>query len=369
MTHPYSDLPELAFWAPSVASRHMLDIEGLWSSPFPITPATKIVTYGSCFAQHFSRALIARGYRWLNAEPAPAALGEHVAKRFNYGTFSSRTGNIYTASLLRQWTEWAVGAAEPPEVYWEKDGRIFDPFRPSIEPNGFGSVAEMLKSRQTTIAAFGVSLRTCNLFVFTLGLTESWWDAELGCEYAVCPGTQAGRFDPSRHLFRNQSPDFVEENLTKAIELMRAARSGKMPVLLTVSPVPLAATATGKHVLVATIESKSILRAAAGQVAATLTDVSYFPSYEIISSPPFRGTFFEPNLRSVNRHGVDHVMRTFFSGVSSTDPVASVQKVAETVDAAVASTASTARSDPKKAPDDVECDEELLAAFGPGGAK
>jgi hypothetical protein len=68
---------------------------------------------------------------------------------------------------------------------------------------------------------------------------------------------------------------------------------------------------TGKHVITATIESKSILRAVAGQVASHSKVVDYFPSYEIINSPVFKGMFFEPNLRNVNPHGVNIVMNSF----------------------------------------------------------
>lgn len=42
-------------------------------------------------------------------------------------------------------------------------------------------------------------------------------------------------------------------------------------------------------------------------------DVHYFPSYELISSHPARGMFFNPDLRTVNERGVDFVMSHFFA--------------------------------------------------------
>lgn len=356
MMNPYETLPESAFWAPAVARRHMLDIEALWRAPFPITPGTQIATYGSCFAQHFSRALVARGFSWLNAEPAPKGLAEEDARRFGYGVFSARTGNIYTASLLRQWVSWALEASTPPDLHWEQDGRIYDPFRPAIEPEGFGSVEEMLASRRACLAAFRTSIMECNLLVFTLGLTESWWDAEGGFEYPMCPGTHAGTFDPARHVFRNQDYAFVRENLVRAIGMIRRARKKGPYILLTVSPVPLTATNSGNHVLVATMESKSVLRAVAGDVARVQHNISYFPSYEIINSPVFRGTFFEPNLRGVNHHGVDHVMETFFAGLP--------RPAARTADRR--RKAAPVASDRDEAADDLQCEEAILQAFGPG---
>lgn len=173
----------------------MLEINRLWTAPFEIHETTRIATYGSCFAQHFSRASVSRGYAWLNAEPAPSGVTEAAASDFNYGIFSSGTGNIYTTSLFRQWVEWALEITPIPAEYWEKDGRIYDPFRPTIEPDGFGSVEEMLQSRKYCLVAFRESILKCNLLVFTLGLTESWWNSEGGYEYPMCPGTHAGTFN------------------------------------------------------------------------------------------------------------------------------------------------------------------------------
>lgn len=352
--NPYESLPPEAFWSSAVARRSMLDIADLWTSPFPISRETRISTYGSCFAQHFSRALRSRGYTWLNAELAPSGLSGEGALRFNYGVFSSRTGNIYTASLLLQWCEWALGSAPVPSSFWTRGGRIFDPFRPNIEPDGFGSVEEMLASRAHAISALRKSLLGCDLLVFTLGLTESWWDVRDKVEYATCPGTRAGQFDSGQHQFLNQDYGFVRDRLEKAISLLRQVRGDQLPVLLTVSPVPLVATNSGNHVLVATTGSKAVLRAVAGDVASKVAAVSYFPSYEIISSPVFKGAFFDDNLRTVSRRGVAHVMDCFFAGLGQGSAgLASATAEAGTVDHA-------APSD-----EDVLCDEELLAAFGP----
>ncbi|MEI8180824.1 GSCFA domain-containing protein [Aestuariivirga sp.] len=329
----------------------MLDIAGLWKAPFRIDRQTQVATYGSCFAQHFSRSLVERGYSWLNAETGMPGMPAELQREFSYGVFSARTGNIYTASLFRQWVGWALEGISPPPLHWEKDGRIHDPFRPTVEPGGFGSVAEMEQSRAHSIGAFRQSLVDCDLLVFTLGLTESWWDAQAGVEYPMCPGTHAGEFDPARHVFRNQDYGFVRDNIVDAITTIRKHRREGPKVLLTVSPVPLTATNSGKHVLVATMESKSVLRAVVGSVAASMADVSYFPSYELINSPVFRGAFFEPNLRSVSRQGVAHVMNCFFAGLDEDATTAARQP---------------AVANPNEAPasDDVMCDEELLSAFG-----
>lgn len=355
--NPYRSLDEKHFWAPAVAQRNMFDISGLWEPKFPLARQMPVATYGSCFAQHLGRALQARGYKWLVVERAPRGLSLDNARRFNYGIFSARTGNIYTTSLLRQWVSWATGEAVVPKEVWEHEGRFYDPFRPVVEPNGFESEEELVRSRTACIEAFRDSIRRSRVLIYTLGLTESWFNAEQGYEYPMCPGTAAGTFDAARHRFVNQKYPEILRHLTAALLAMKQINRG-LRVILTVSPVPLTATMSGNHVLVATAESKSILRAVAGQLKTSFRFVDYFPSYEIINSPPFRGAFFEPNQRSVNPAGVEHVMRQFFSNFE-TLPVDSIQAPTREV-------RGVEHNPKRKTGEDVVCEEELLRAFGNG---
>ena len=45
-----------------------------------------------------------------------------------------------------------------------------------------------------TIAAFRRAILGCNVLVFTLGLTESWQDRELGVEYPILSGRCGRQF-------------------------------------------------------------------------------------------------------------------------------------------------------------------------------
>ena len=310
--NPYENLPPKAFWKLAVANKSMFDVSELWDPEFNIKPNEKVATFGSCFAQHIGNALKSRGFNWFISEQAPQGCSQALIKKYNYNIFSARTGNIYTTSLLKQWTEWALDKKPVPSEVWEKDGRFYDPFRPHIEPNGFESIEEIKKSQAQTIQSFKESIIQSDYFVFTLGLTESWFNKEQGYEYPMCPGTVAGEFDEVNHQFENQQFEKIRGNLSDAMALMTEVNP-KLKFLLTVSPVPLTATKSGKHVAVATMTSKSILRAVADQLATNRSNVDYFPSYDIINSPVFKGTFFEPNQRSVNPYGVNFVMDNFFT--------------------------------------------------------
>ena len=354
MAHPYEALPEQAFWRSAVAQRHFSEIEGLWSPKFAIDPQDRLVTFGSCFAQNISRALRKRGYDWLSTEPPPPLLSEAEASRFNYNVYSCRTANIFTTSLLLQWTRWAFQEQPAPAEAWRNDDRYFDPFRPTIEPGGFESADEMLALREVTIRAFAEAVTLADVFVFTLGLTEGWRNKQHGYEYQMCPGTAAGDFDATSHRFDNADVLQVIENLREVIDLMRA-HNRNLRFLLTVSPVPLTATNSDQHVMVATLEAKSILRAAASQMARYRDFVDYLPSYEIISSPVMQGAFFAPNKREVAPMGVEFVMNHFFSQLQRRTPaaVAAAPRVPSPV-----ATSGRSRAD-------LVCEEELLAAFGP----
>jgi hypothetical protein len=312
--HPYTHLPERSFWRTAVAEPDALDITDLWTPKFTIGQDAPVVTAGSCFAAHIGRALLEEGMHWYDAELPPPGLTRAERSARGYRRFSFRTGNIYTAAALRQWVAWALDEEKPPEEVWEENGTFHDPYRPTIEPDGFTSPDDVLRSRDITLAAVRTALTEADVLVFTLGLTEAWHDTLTGTVLPMCPGTVRGTFDPARHVLRNHAVAQVHSDLTSVLALARGINS-RLRMVLTVSPVPLTATATGRHALVATTHSKSVLRAAAGQLADERDDVDYFPSYEIISGFPYRAAFYEPNLRTVTPDGVAFVMRHFFQAL------------------------------------------------------
>lgn len=320
-THtPYSDLPPQAFWRTGVAEAGVYGLSDLWASPWTLPSDARFATFGSCFAQHISRALKERRMGWVNGEPAPFGTPADLAQKFNYGVFSARTANVYTAAQLRLLLRMAAGQTpiEVPELWDSPDGRIRDSLRPSIEPDGFASREEALLSRQAMMRGLRRAVMAADVFVFTLGLTEGWESAD-GQPYAACPGTQGGSFDPAQHRFVNYRTAAIREALDDSLALLQMMNPA-IHLLLTVSPVPLTATASGAHVLVATMRSKSVLRAVAGEMAEDEPSVDYFPSYEIISGAPTRAAFFEPNLRSVVPQGVEVVMGHFFRGLHLAGP-------------------------------------------------
>jgi hypothetical protein len=229
--------------------------------------------------------------------------------------------------------------------------------RPGVEPGGFASPEELHASRADTLAAIRKAVTETQVFVFTMGLTESWYNVETGHEYAICPGTIAGQFDPEKHAFRNHDLSATSRDMRRAIKIM-SAQNRRIRVLLTVSPVPLTATASDQHVLLATSYSKSLLRAVAGDICMRYANVDYFPSYEIITAPAFRGMFFAPNMRSVTQAGVDFVMQNFFQDQARIFwPMPDAGKDAEKASGTVP------EDNEDNAEDELRCEEEILSSF------
>lgn len=283
---------------------------GLYQPSVSISPDTRVATAGSCFAQHIGRYLRDAGCTVLDAEPPPRSMTEAVAKRYGYGLFSGRYGNVYTARQMRQLLEEVAEGQADPRLVWDREGRFVDALRPQVEPEGLQSVDEVVLHRNYHLERTSRMLRQADVFVLTLGLTEAWEDRATGRVLPLCPGVAGGTFDPEAYVFRNFRHSDILADL-HAIKALLRRFNPATSLILTVSPVPLTATATGRHVLDATSWSKATLRGAVGEFVADTDDVDYFPSFEIVTHPASGGPWFEENLRSVSPAGVDKVMSIF----------------------------------------------------------
>lgn len=309
---PYKNLPDYAYWKTGVECHHPLSPSGIYQKKFEINPTDKIATAGSCFAQHIARNMRAQGYLVLDTEPPPPDFPKALAEKFGYNLYSARFGNVYTSRQLLQLAEEATEKRTPQNWIWKKDGRFFDALRPSVEPSGHASPELVLLHRQNHLKHVRRMLSQTDLFIFTFGLTETWEHIESGTVFPTAPGTIAGSYDPTIFRFKNLTFTEVIEDFIAFRTILRGIRPDAR-MLVTVSPVPLTATASGDHILPATVYSKSVLRAVTGELYQKFADIDYFPSYEIIAAHPSRGFFYEQNMRSVAEEGVRVVMNTFFA--------------------------------------------------------
>ncbi|WP_431280812.1 GSCFA domain-containing protein [Humitalea sp. 24SJ18S-53] len=346
MPNPYTGRPDFSFWKRSVAI-DAADVDPVVSAKITIAQQDRVATAGSCFAQHISRTLIRQGFNYLVTETGPEARG--------YGVFPARFGNIYSVRQLLQLFRRAYAIFEPRDEAWTRpDGALVDPFRPQVEPDGFATIDALRADRETHLAAVRLMFETCDVFIFTLGLTEAWRSTADGAVFPLAPGVvaEAGHADVAFHNF-----DVAEmtADLRAFIADLRIVNPA-VGIILTVSPVPLIATYEDRHVLVSTAYSKAALRVVAEEVSRQDPGVAYFPSYEIITGAHAGNSFYEPGLREVTPLGVETVMALF-----SRHCLASEARPARVLAPSVASAARTA-SDERDlvALQAIVCDEEAI---------
>ena len=352
MTTPYDGLPRERYWKASAAGADAAAVAFDSGRKFVFAKDTRFAPAGSCFAQHFARELAARGGHVLAVEARHPL--EPPDRDVGYGVFPARFGNIYTARHLRELLEQALGERDPVRDFvLREDGRWVDQLRPRAVPAGFASRAHALADRDYHLTAVRRLVESMDVFVFTLGLTETWENVPGGYAYPIVPGAVAGAFDPALHRFTNARAADVVADLERVIALVAARNTGAR-ILLTVSPVGLAATAEPRSVMVSTAASKAVLRAAADELVSHHAHVDYFPSFEIITGAWARGRFWAEGLREVSAAGVEAVMAAFMasrlSDLAGAPRAASAPPSATGADPAAAFAAAL----------DAECDERFL---------
>lgn len=344
----YQSQPASAFWRSAVVERQAATVADLHRPKFIIDPQMPVMTAGSCFAQHLHRKLDAMGWSVIQTEDIAGLIPKRVARKYGYGLYSARYGNIYTPRQLVELMREALAFVPVAEaLVWEKDGRFYDALRPGVESGGLGSAEEVAQARAAHLLCVRAALQQAACVIFTLGLTEAWIDRTSGRTLPTAPGTIAGTMTDTPADFVNFGFDDIVGDMIAARDMLMALNP-EIKMLLTVSPVPLTATATDQHVAVASTASKAVLRAACAALTGRFGNVDYFPAYEIITTPVLGGPFFAANLRDPSEAGVAQVMEVFARSYGAGDGVAD-----EGLERAAA-----APGEP-----DVHCEEIMLEAF------
>lgn len=348
MKNPYQGLPASAFWKTGVTQSSPFKVEAIYKKKFSILPEEKIATAGSCFAQHISFRLKSNGYNVIDMEPPPPGLPQELHQTYGFSSYSARYGNIYSMRQMMQLAQEAAGIWEPVDYIWLKGNRYIDAIRPNVEPDGLRTAEEVKEQRKFHVSRVKQMFEQMDVLIFTLGLTEMWIHSGSGTVYPTAPGAIGGQYDEDSYKFQNASHSSIIHDFDLFYESVLKIRGGQhFRVIFTVSPVPLTASGSGKHVLVATNYSKAVLRSVAGQLSETRKRIDYFPSYEIVTNPRLHSSGFSENLRSVRHEVVDIVMDAFFSEHS--------------IFATKADLGNSWSTNSTK--EQIQCDEEILEAF------
>lgn len=297
MKNPYLGLDGSFFWKKAVVEKTPESLKEIYKKKFSIKRTDKVATAGSCFAQHVSKSLKSNGFNVINKESSD---------------YSANHGNIYTVAQLLQLTKESIHEVPIDNVAWEKDGEYVDALRPGAFSSPFKNYEDVSKERLKHLQAFRSVLKELDVFIFTLGLTEAWLRKKDKVVFPSAPGVIAGEFEESLYKFKNYDFESIVSDFKEFITITKRLRGGKsFKIILTVSPVPLTATASKQHILVANTYSKATLRAVAGCLSKK-PYIDYFPSYEIVTNPRYYLESYDTNLRTVKQSTVDNVMNYFF---------------------------------------------------------
>lgn len=356
---PYQNRERKSFWRTAVSGKSPSRLKDVAHGNLRLKSTDRIVTAGSCFAQHIAARLKDQGFNVLDYEPAPRRTTKEWQSQHGFGIYSGRYGNIYYVRQLLQLLLEAEGRFEPTNWIWQKGERFYDALRPGVEPDGCESPAEVRSQRQEHLTAVRRLIRDADVFVFTLGLTEGWEHVESGTVYPTAPGTIAGDWDPDQVVFHNFTFTEILEDLHQTMDVVMAVNSS-VQFLFTVSPVALAATATDHNVLVANSYSKAVLRAVAGHVTQTVSNAHYFPSYDLITGTNGGGMLYESDQRSVHSTTVDFVMNRFMAEMLDGD-----LEGTSGVDAPESKAVPDTPVVDKRSPEQQICEDSLVEDFAP----
>lgn len=271
---------------------------------------------GSCFAEEIRIALTARGlrcvpsYREIEFDPTLAVVDE-LPEREHMNFYNTFTVRQQIEQLLGLWTQ-------PDDDWWLINKRqetppwgptcYQDPYRRLILAKSPEVLRDVLAGVNREMRA---GFNAATAFIFTFGMTEVFVNKATGKVAAQKPLYKGagGAAETELHV-----STFAEnhENVSRVVDMIRQHKPDA-PIVLTVSPVPLARTFQDADIVTVNAESKAILRAVLGQICREKKGVYYLPSFELVTLGGIAQSY-EGDGRHVKRSVVDRIVEEFFRG-------------------------------------------------------
>jgi hypothetical protein len=242
---------------------------------------SRVFTMGSCFAREIETALIHKGGNVVSMDrdaiATPAFLNEA-------GVFSSGFFHRFTPAAMLQ--EFQRAFDELPE--WTDDSLLLERATDTVVDlnywlsEGMPLTWDAAHERRKIAKALVRRAADADVIIVTLGLTESFLH--------IPTGLHVNRLDPA--VAARIPEQFAFQRLTYADTLAcldgikavldKHHRTGRFQLVVTVSPVPLQFTFSGEDIVIANMQSKATLRAAATAFTDATDNAFYFPSYEMV---------------------------------------------------------------------------------------
>jgi hypothetical protein len=279
-----------------------------------ITKRSKVLALGSCFALRVKEWLLANGYGVLNEGdlgPYDIRGRREFDPRIYYNTF-----------CIRYEFERASGDfVQADDDIWEPHQNALkvyqDPYRRMLAAEDRDLCWQRIRETDEHMLNH---ILAADCVIITLGLTEVFFQQHNGNAICAAPGYCGGGGVGCEFRATEYPENYA--NMERVVEILRDINP-KAQVILTVSPVPLAATWSGVDHAIANTESKCTLRAVAGALVRKFAHVHYFHSYELVMHSQLDQVFLEDG-RHVMPSYVANIMRDFERAFVQSEPASAV---------------------------------------------
>lgn len=254
---------------------------------------TRFFAIGSCFAVNFTR--------WLIAQGLPSRLPEW-GLHYNPAT-------IHNELLI------ASGRGARALVWKVNDRRLGEVYVDCLRHTIFGKTEKELAARRAEIAAAGQSAyREANAVLITLGLGEVWEQATDYGPVVINRAPYPGSPEAERCANRFLSVAEAKGYLMRIVAMIREDKGEDIPIVFTISPIPLKSTGVDYDPQSANCRSKALLLAALHEVIdadKSGRPLTYFPAFELFFGGPRPFDFWQEDFRHPTAKAVSLVCRKF----------------------------------------------------------
>ncbi len=273
---------------------------------FRLRPDDVYFCIGSCFARNIEEHLI---YRDLAVISRSVPFGDRDGRPNGWV-------NKYTAASILNELRWSLDGEPFPEESLVEDSAGWRDLH--LNQRTPAAPRDDVLARREHVRAYFARARDATVVILTLGLVETWIDRHAGVALNAAPSVWMTRRFPGR--FELAVTDYTENMrmLHEIIEVVNRRAQPDVRIVISVSPVPMSETFTGRDVMIANAYSKSTLRAAADDTVRAFGNVDYYPSYEAITGSSrtlaFNGGDDLHVLDSAVRAIADDFVRTYGAG-------------------------------------------------------
>ena len=274
----------------------------VFSEPkFKIEKGEKVYTIGSCFARNIEVLLSNHGF---NLPVFSEQIDQSIYNSKPY--FPHTALNKYNPHSMALEILRALGEFQPDNEGLLSFGedKWYDPQMSFTKL----SAESLVKDTRLKLNNIIEQLKSSNVLILTLGLTETWFDSRTGIVFNNNIAPVAPFLKDSLRLF-NSRPQEIYELLSYSLTQLKFFNPN-LKVIITVSPVPLTQTFYSNDVIAANTYSKASLRVAAQMLYEDLDFVDYYPSYEMVVNSP-RSMSWQDDQIHVTSSVVNPVIQEF----------------------------------------------------------